>query len=80
VAIGNCERLSGQEVQVVMSSKDKKKKYYYPPTLTELTREPAIKLVADRKHCSEEEAAEFLKSFRKQAQSNPTNQKRERSS
>jgi len=56
-----------------------KKKLYSPPTLTELTPELVIKLVADRKHCSEEEAAEFLKALRKQAQSRPTDQRRERS-
>jgi hypothetical protein len=47
-----------------MESKDQKKKPYSPPTLTKLTREQAKKLVADRKHCGEEEAADFLKCLR----------------
>lgn len=62
-----------------MDSKDNKKKPYSSPTLTELTREQAIKLVADRKHCSEEEAVEFLDSLRKQKQSDARDQKRDRS-
>ena len=62
-----------------MSSKDKKKKLYSPPALTDLTREQAIKLVAKRKRCSEEDAADFLKSLRKQQQNDATNQKRKRS-
>jgi hypothetical protein len=37
-------------------SKDKKKKPYFPPTLTKLTPEQAKKLVADRTHCSAQEA------------------------
>jgi len=45
---------------------DRKKKSYSPPALTELTREHAIKLVAQFKNCREEEAAEFLKSRGKQ--------------
>lgn len=62
-----------------MDSKDNKKKPYSSPTLTELTREQAIKLVADRKHCSEEEAVEFLDSLRKQKQSDARDQERDRS-
>ena len=62
-----------------MSSKDKKKRLYSPPTLTDLTREQAITLVAKRKRCSDEEAAEFLKSLRKQQQTDATNQERKRS-
>jgi len=46
------------------SSEDKtKKKPYSQPTLIELTREQAIKLLIERKKWSEEEAAEFLDSF-----------------
>jgi hypothetical protein len=44
-----------------MESEDQEKKPYSPPILTKLTPEQARKLVADRKYCSEEEAAEFLK-------------------
>jgi hypothetical protein len=43
-----------------MESKAPKKKPYSPPTLTKLTPEQAKKLVADRKNCSEEEAADLL--------------------
>ena len=60
-------------------SKDHKKKPYSPPALTELTQEQAIKLVAKRKNCSEEEAAEFLESLRKQPPNDATDQKRKRS-
>jgi hypothetical protein len=42
------------------------KQPYSPPLLTALTREQAIKLVAKRKNCSEEEAAKLLDSLRKQ--------------
>jgi hypothetical protein len=51
-------------------SKDKKKKPYFPPTLTKLTPEQAKKLVADRTHCSAQEAAEFLESFRREQPQN----------
>jgi hypothetical protein len=43
-----------------MESKDPRKKPYSPPTLTKLTPEQAKTLLADRKNCSEEEAADFL--------------------
>jgi hypothetical protein len=55
------------------------KKPYLPPALTELTREQAIKLIAERKHSSEEVAAEFLKSHHKQPPRNRTDQERKRS-
>jgi hypothetical protein len=44
-----------------MESKDPKKKPYSFPTLTRLTAEQAKKLVADRKLCNEEDAADFFK-------------------
>ena len=47
-----------------MESEDQKEKPYSPPTFTKLTPKQARKLVADRRNCSEEEAAEFLDSFR----------------
>ena len=53
-----------------------KKKSYSPPTLTELTREQAIKLVAQFKNCSEEEAAESLRALGKQP---PNDERRRRS-
>jgi metal-dependent hydrolase (beta-lactamase superfamily II) len=56
-----------------------KKKLYTPPILKELTEEQTKKLVADRKHCTEEEAAEFLKSLRKRQQNDATDQQRKRS-
>jgi hypothetical protein len=40
-----------------MESKAPKKKPYSRPTVTKLIPEQAKKLVADRKNCSEEEAA-----------------------
>jgi len=43
-----------------MESRDQRKKPYFPPTLKQLTREQAKKLVAVRKNCSEEEAADLL--------------------
>ena len=56
-----------------------KKKTYSTPTLRKLTRDQAIDVVKDRKHCSGEEAAEFLKSFRQQPPSEATDRKRKRS-
>lgn len=47
-----------------------KKKPYSPPALRNLTPEQAKKLVADRKNCSEEEAAEFLESLQRQKPQN----------
>ena len=56
------------------------KKVYTPPILKELTEEQAKKLVADRKQCSEEEAAQFLKPPRKGQQKNDAaDQQRKRS-
>jgi len=40
-----------------------KKKPYSPPALRNLTPEQAKTIVADRKNCSEEEAAQFLESL-----------------
>jgi hypothetical protein len=55
----------------------KKEPYSYsPPTLRQLTPEQAKKLVADCKHCSEEEAAEFLESLRRQEQQKEEKRKR----
>jgi hypothetical protein len=48
----------------MMESQGRKKKPYSAPSLTKLTPEQARKLVADRRNCSEEEAADFLKSLR----------------
>jgi hypothetical protein len=50
----------------MMESQDRKKKLYSAPSLTKLTPEQARKLVANRRDCSEEEAADFLKSLRQQ--------------
>jgi len=47
-------------------SKEKKKKPYLSPTLTKLTPEQAKKLVADRTGRNDQEAAEFLQSFRQE--------------
>ena len=48
------------------NSKNTKKNPYSPPAVTKLTPEQAKKLVADHKSCSEEEAADFLKSLRRE--------------
>lgn len=55
------------------------KKLYNPPILTELTEEQAKKLVADRKNCTEEEAAELLKRLRKPLPNEGRGRKRKRS-
>jgi hypothetical protein len=47
-----------------------KKKSYSSPTIRELTPEQAKKIVADRKGCSEEEAADFLESLQRLQQQN----------
>jgi hypothetical protein len=47
-----------------------KKKPYSSPTIRELTPEQAMKLIADRKNCTEREAAEFLESLQQQQQQN----------
>jgi hypothetical protein len=52
---------------------------YSPPVLTELTREQAIKLVAKRKNCTEEEAEKLLDSLRKQPPQDATDRKLKRS-
>jgi hypothetical protein len=52
------------------------KKQYSRPLLTELTRESAIKLVAKRKNCSEEEVAKLLDSLRKQAPQDATDDRK----
>jgi hypothetical protein len=49
-----------------------KKKSYSPPALTERTREQAIKLVAERKNCNEDEVAEFLQPPRKRRKKDAT--------
>jgi hypothetical protein len=61
------------------SDSEDKKKPYSTPTLTKLTPEQAKKLVVDRKKYSEEEAAELLKSLRKQPPNDATDQKRKHS-
>ena len=63
----------------MMESQDRKKKPYSPPSLTKLTPEQARKLVADRRNCSEEEAADFLKSLQQQPLHDATDQQRKRS-
>ena len=63
----------------MMESQDRKKKLYSAPSLTKLTLEQARKLVADRRNCSEEEAADFLKSLRQLPLHDATDQQRKRS-
>jgi hypothetical protein len=50
----------------IMESKDRNKEPFSRPTLTKLTPEQAKRLVVECNNCSEEEAAEFLESLRKQ--------------
>ena len=47
-------------------SKDKKKKPYLSPTLTKLTPDQARKLVTERTHRNDQEAADLLQSLRLQ--------------
>ena len=42
------------------------KKPYFPPSLTQITREQAIKVVAQRNNCGGEDAVSFLESLRRQ--------------
>jgi hypothetical protein len=60
------------------SDSESKKKPYPPPAWTEVTREQAIKIVVEHKNWSEEEAAEFLDSMRKQPPPNNADEKRKR--
>ena len=71
-----------------MESDPKNKRPYSPPVVSKLAPEQARNLVVVRKNCSEEEAAEFLKSFRrkgnqgeenKQSPNSAKDQKRKRS-
>jgi hypothetical protein len=62
-----------------MEAEDQTKKPYSSPTVKKITPEQAKKLVADRNNCSEEEAADFLNTIRKQQQNIATDQKRKRS-
>jgi hypothetical protein len=47
-----------------------KKKPYSPPTVTNQTPERAKQFVADRANCSDQEAADFLESLRREQQQN----------
>jgi len=51
-----------------------KKEPYSPPALRNLTPEQAKKIIADRKNCSEEEAAEFFESLRHRREPNSEKQ------
>jgi hypothetical protein len=63
-----------------MESRDQKKKPYFPPTLKQLTREQAKKLVAVRKNCSEEDASDLFEIPPDNGNQNTaTDQKRKRS-
>jgi len=63
-----------------MESKDPRKEPYSPPTLTTLTPEQAETLLADRKNCSEEKAADLLEiPPDNENQNTATDQKRKRS-
>jgi hypothetical protein len=60
-----------------MQSKGKKKPYS-PPTLTKFTPEQAWRRVADRKQCSEEEAADLFQSLQKQPPNDVRDQRKRR--
>ncbi len=63
-----------------MESKAPKKKPYSPPKLAKLTPEQAKQLVADRRNCNEEEAADLLEMPPDNGNQNTaTDQKRKRS-
>ncbi len=49
------------------------KRPYSSPALRNLTPEQAKKIIAERKNCSEEEAAQFLESLRHQRHSQEQN-------
>jgi len=61
-----------------MESPDQPKKPYSSPTLTKMTRKQAKEFVMDRKHCSEDEADNFLDLLRQQAQRTSRDQERKR--
>lgn len=50
------------------SDSNSKKKLYSRPIATKLTPEEARQIVAERTNCSDQEAADFLESLRKQQQ------------
>ena len=54
------------------------KKPYFPPSLTLITREQAIKIVAQRNNCGEEDAVNFLESLRHQEYRNEEIRKEQR--
>jgi hypothetical protein len=63
-----------------MESRDQRKEPYFPPTLKQLTREQAKKLLAVRKNCSEEEAGDLLETPPDNGNQNTvTDQKQKRS-
>ena len=58
--------------------REKQRKPYFPPSLTQMTREQAIKVVAQRNNRGEEAAVNFLESLRRQVYRNeeiPTEQR-----
>lgn len=59
-----------------MESQDRK---YSSPRLKELTRQQAIKVVAQRKNCSEEQAAKFVDGLRGPLREQERNTDRKRS-
>jgi hypothetical protein len=58
-----------------LMDREKKRKPYFPPSLTQITRQQAIKLVAHRNNCGEEDAVNFLGSLRQQEQRNEETRK-----
>ena len=64
----------------MQSDSKTKKKPYSSPTATKLTPEQAGHLVADRANCSDQEAAHFLESLRREQQQNGANDERRKRS
>ncbi len=58
------------EYEIMQSDSEGKKKPYSPPTITKMTPEQARQYVVDRTNCSEQEAADFLESLRREQQQN----------
>jgi hypothetical protein len=58
----------------MQSDSEGEKKSYSPPTVTKLTPEQARQFVKGRTNCSDQEAADFLESMRREQQQNEQQQ------
>jgi hypothetical protein len=67
---------------IVISRRNKEKKPYIPPAITKIPPERAKQIIAERIHCSDQEAMDLLESMRHGQQQNNspgTDNKRKRS-